>query len=256
MRSSLPSISAAREGSEREALESGDDGRADLAGVGRAEDEEDAVGRLLERLEEDVPALLDALDLVDDEDLVAQVGRSRIDARHELAHVVDLVVGRGIELDDVEGPPFADGRAAGTGVAGLAIAQVGAVDRLGEDAGHGGLARATRSDEEEAMAEAPEADGVAERLDDGRLSDHLGERLGAEAPIECLLGGAWLRRRGGALCHPLHGPCAADRRGPPAVRRRTRTELPCTLRRSRPPASPTEANSSDQAGPRHPASSA
>ena len=110
MRSSLPSISARRERSEREALEARDDGRADLARVGRAEDEEDAVGRLLERLEEDVPALLDALDLVDDEDLAAQVGRGRVDARQQLAHVVDLVVGRGVELDDVERTALADGR--------------------------------------------------------------------------------------------------------------------------------------------------
>ncbi len=114
----------------------------------------------LEGLEEDVPALLDALDLVDDEDLVAQVGGARVDARQELAHVVDLVVRRGVELDDVEGTALADGDAAGAGVAGLAVAQVGAVDGLGHDARHRGLARAARSDEEEAMAD---ADPVAPR---------------------------------------------------------------------------------------------
>ena len=98
--------------------------------------------RLLERLEEDVPALLDALHLVDDEDLAAQVRGARVDARHELAHVVDLVVGGGVQLDDVERPALADGDAAGAGVAGLAVAQVRAVDGLGHDARHGGLARA------------------------------------------------------------------------------------------------------------------
>ena len=72
------------------------------AGVGRAEDERDVVGRLLERLEEDVPALLDALDLVDDEDLAPQVRRGGVDARQQVAHVVDLVVRRGVHLDDVE----------------------------------------------------------------------------------------------------------------------------------------------------------
>ena len=148
----------------------------------------DALGRLLEGLEQDVPALLDALDLVDDEDLATQVGGGRVDARHELAHVVDLVVRGGVELDDVERTAVADGDAAGAGVTGLAIAQVGAVDGLGQDAGHRGLAGAARPDEQEGMADAPEADGVAQRLDDRLLADHLGEGLGAEAPIDGLWG--------------------------------------------------------------------
>ena len=42
---------------EVEALDAREDGRPDPAAVGRAEDEDDVVGRLLERLEEDVPAL-------------------------------------------------------------------------------------------------------------------------------------------------------------------------------------------------------
>ena len=42
---------------EVEALDARDDGRPDLGAVGRAEDEDDVVGRLLEGLEQDVPAL-------------------------------------------------------------------------------------------------------------------------------------------------------------------------------------------------------
>ncbi len=42
---------------EVESLEAREDGRPDPAGVGGAEDEDDVVGRLLERLEEDVPSL-------------------------------------------------------------------------------------------------------------------------------------------------------------------------------------------------------
>ena len=92
--------------------------------VGRAEDEQDAVGRLLERLEEDVPALLDALDLVDDEDLLAQVRGGRVDARQQLAHVVDAVVGRGVQLDDVERAALPDGDARRARVARLAVPEV------------------------------------------------------------------------------------------------------------------------------------
>ena len=77
---------------EGEALESRDDGRADAARIRRAEDEQDVGRRLLERLQQDVPALLDALDLVDDEDLLLEVGGRGVDARQQLAHVVDAVV--------------------------------------------------------------------------------------------------------------------------------------------------------------------
>ena len=197
------------QGPEGEALQPGDDGRADLAGVRRAEDEEDPRRWLLEGLEKDVPALLDALHLVDDEDLAAQVGRTRVDARDELAHVVDLVVGGGVQLDDVERPTLADGGAARAGIAGLAVAEVGAVDGLGHDPRHGRLARPAGAHEEEAMADPVQAHGVAERLDDRALADHLAERLGTEAPIERLPGAFALRaHRAGAVGHrsPWPGP--------------------------------------------------
>ena len=84
----------------------------------------DVVGRLLERLEQHVPALGDALDLVDDEDLAPQVRGRRVDARQQLAHVVDGVVGGRVDLDDVEGPALADRHAGLAGVAWLAVAQV------------------------------------------------------------------------------------------------------------------------------------
>ena len=197
-----------RQGAEGEALQTRDDGRADLAGVGGAEDEEHALGRLLERLEQDVPALLDALDLIDDEDLASQVSGTGVDARHQLAHVVDLVVGGCVELDHVERAALADGHAAGTGVTGFAVAQVGAVDGLGHDARHRGLARASRTDEEEAVADATEPNRVAQRLHHCVLTDDLGERLRAEAPIQRLAGGAArLEGRGRDVCH--RSPCAA-----------------------------------------------
>ncbi len=55
-------------------LQARDDRRPDARGVGRAEDEEHVGRWLLERLQEHVPAFLDALHLVDDEDLLAQIG--------------------------------------------------------------------------------------------------------------------------------------------------------------------------------------
>ncbi len=189
-----------RQRPEREALQARQDGRPDLARVGRAEDEDDVVGRILQRPEEDVPAFLDALDLVDDEDLAAQVRGRGVDARQQLAHVVDLVVGGRVELDHVERPALADRRAGLAAVARLAIDRVGAVDRLGQDAGHGRLAGAARSDEQEAVGQPVEADGVAQRLHDRGLAHHLAEGLGPPAAVDGLVGSRaghpWMIRPG------------------------------------------------------------
>ena len=90
----------------------------------------------------------DALDLVHDEDLAAQVRGGREDPRQQLAHVADCVVRGRVELVYVQGASFADGHARRAGVARLAVAQVGAVEGLRQDSGHRGLARAARPDEE------------------------------------------------------------------------------------------------------------
>ena len=110
-----------------------------------------------------------------------------VDARQQLAHVVDAVVARGVELDDVERPPLADGDAVGAGVVRLAVDGVGAVDCLGHDPRGERLARAARADEEQAVAQPIEPDGVAQRLDDRVLGNDVGERLRAPAPIERLV---------------------------------------------------------------------
>ena len=198
MRPSLPSISSMDRGRNVKRWRRDTTAGSDLAGVGGAEDEQHAVGRLLEGLEQDVPALLDALDLIDDEHLATQVGGRGVHPGNELAHVVDAVVGRGIELDDIHRTALADGDAGGARVARLAIAQVGAVDRLGQDARRGRLARATGAHEQQPVAEPIHAHGVLEGLDDGALADHLAERLGAEPPIDRLViavcvAAAWLR---------------------------------------------------------------
>ena len=70
MRRSLAVICFSGSGRKVKRCSRRDDCRSDARRIGRAEDEQDVGRRLLERLEEDVPALLDALDLVDDEDLL------------------------------------------------------------------------------------------------------------------------------------------------------------------------------------------
>ena len=83
--------------------------------------------------------------------LLRSAGRG-VDARQQLAHVVDAVVARRVELDDVERAALADGDAALAGVVGLAVDGVEAVDRLGHDPRGARLAGAARPDEEQAVA--------------------------------------------------------------------------------------------------------
>ncbi len=224
-----------RERAEVEALDAREDRRPDLAGIGRAEDEEDVRRRLLERLEEDVPSLRDPLDLVDDEYLRREVRRRRVDARQELADVVDPVVGRGVELDDVQGAALADRVAGGTGVARLAVGHVRAVDRLGEDPRERRLAGPARSHEQVGVAGPAGPERVPDRGHDRVLADDVLEALGPPAAIQRLVGGTF--------AHWAPDPGRGNRKKicrAPSVDQAV-------------PA-PTDVIDSDQAWPRHPTS--
>ena len=196
-----------------EPLEPRQDRRREVLGVRGGEHERHEVRRLLERLEECVPGVLrDLVRLVEDVDLAAQVRRGVVEALAELAHVVDATVGRGVDLDEVERTALADGIAGRAGVAGVGVrTQVRAVERLGKDPRQGGLARAARPGEQDGVRDLAGRHRVAERGDHRLLADDLGERLGAPAAVEGLVG----------------RPCGQRR----SCRRTRRGEVPCTLRR-------------------------
>jgi len=63
---------------------------------------------------------------------------------HFFAYVPDFVyasVAGSIQLDDVHEAAFIELHAVDTGIAGVAVSEVQAVDRLGDNPGRGGLAR-------------------------------------------------------------------------------------------------------------------
>ena len=187
--------------------------------MGRGEHEGDELGRLLERLEERVPGVLrDLVRLVEDVDLAAEVGRGVVDPLAELADVADAAVGRRVDLDQVEGPALADRDARRARVARVAVAQVRAVEGLGEDPGERRLAGPARPDEEDRVRDAVGANRVAEGLDDRPLADDLREGLGAPAAIEGLVRRGGALRRGGAHGAPVRSRAGGSR-------------LPCTHRR-------------------------
>ncbi len=170
------------------ALEARQDGGREPGRLGGGEQEEDEVGRLLDRLQERVPGIArDLVGLVEDVDLAAEMpGRIRQPIA-QVADLVDAAVGRRVDLEDVERRALADRHAGITRVAGIAVAEVGAVDGLGQDPRERRLAGAARADEQDRVRDPVGADGVAQRLDDGFLPDDLAERLGAPAAIERLV---------------------------------------------------------------------
>ena len=58
----------------------------------------------------------------------------------------------------------------------------------GQDPGGGGLAAAARPGEDERLGDALALEGVAQRAGDGRLAQHVVERLGPPLPRERLVG--------------------------------------------------------------------
>ena len=121
------------------------DGRDDLLGLGRGEDEAEVLRRLLDQLEQGVEALRrDHVGLVDDVDLVAAPDRREERLLPQVARVVDAAVGGRVDLDHVDRPGPAPGQVA----AAVALAaRVGdrrlhAVEGAGQDPGGRGLAAA------------------------------------------------------------------------------------------------------------------
>ena len=165
------------------------DGAEHLVGLGRREDELDVLGRLLDELEQRVEALRrHHVRLVEDEDLVAVACGGEHGALAQVAGVVDAVVARGVDLDDVERAAAAAREldAAGTHAARGVGGPLGAVEAPGEDAGRGGLAAAAWAAEQVGVIHPIGAERGHERLGHLRLSDHLGERL---RPVAAIQGG-------------------------------------------------------------------
>ena len=118
---------------------------------------------------------------VDDEDLLAIAHRHDREALDDdLADVVDARVRRGVDLEDVD---VATVRNLAAGIAfparlrRRAVATL-AVQRLGQDAGRGGLADTARPGEDERLRHEPVVrDGVAKRARHRLLSDDILETL-------------------------------------------------------------------------------
>jgi len=188
-------------------------------GLGGREDEHHVRRRLLERLQQRVGGRrAEHVDLVDDVDLaLRRPGEPEVDALHEIAHVVDTVVRRRVELREVEERALRDRDAVLALAARLGVGlEVEAVERLGEQAGRGGLAGAAGAGEQVRVADATLTDRVAQGGDDVLLADDLAE------PLRTVFAVQRLRRHGSTL--PPASDVLSRRLGPvwsPASRERS-----------------------------------
>ena len=197
------------------------DRRRHLVDLGRRHHEDDVRGRFFDRLEQRVEGLGgEAVHFVDDEDLVAVAHRRHAEAGDDdLADLVDLRVGGGVDLEHVHVAPFGDLDAGVADAAGIGGRALFAVEAPRQDARRGGLADAARAGEHEGLGDAAAGDGVAQRLRDGALADHVFEALGPPLPGENLVRHRCVRVRRDVRVRGLE---KRSRTGPTATRRRLR----------------------------------
>ena len=167
---------------EIETLAAREDGLQNLLRVGGAQHKDHVCRRLLKRLEQRVERRRrEHVDLVDDINLVLAAHRGKVDGVDDLlAHVVHAGTACGIELVDIRVVALGDELALLASTVGHAAActlgarrlGIAAQQRLGQNARHGGLARAARSAEQVGVGQAPLGDGVLERRDDMLLAHH------------------------------------------------------------------------------------
>ena len=146
--------------------------------------------RLLENLQQRIERRgREHVHLVDDVHALFQHRRGIDRLLAQGADVVDAVVRRGVELRNIEQRPLVDPTAGLALVARLTVHRMQAVDRLGEDARAGRLARAARPREEIGVRGAPLLHLPAEGIGDVALADDLGKGFGPPLAVQRLVHG-------------------------------------------------------------------
>ena len=149
------------------------DRRWDFVRFGRAEDELHMLGRFFHCFEQRVERRgREHVDLVNDVDLEVTTHRSVRGVGDQLASFLDLVVRRGVDLDDI-------GILSREHRVGDVVLVLRIVEFVREDPRHGGLPDPSRSDEEVCVVDTIRIDRGFERLGDRFLSDHSVKGAGA-----------------------------------------------------------------------------
>ena len=161
----------------------------DLLGVGRRKNELDVFGRLLEGLQHRVERRRgEHVDFVDDVYLESPAARCVHRVLQELAHLVDLGVGCGIDFYQVDEAARVDFHAGRTLPAGTGADARLAIEAFREDPGEGRLAHAAGPGEQVRVVQALLIQRVAQRPDHVLLPDQRLERARSPLAGENLVG--------------------------------------------------------------------
>ena len=187
------------DGPEVEALAARDDGGEDFIRLGGREDELHVRGGLLEGLEKGVEGRIrEHVDLIDVVNLERGIGGSVLHRLAELADLLDAIVGRTIDFEDIERVSFRDFHQ--LGVIGVKIDGGAAriVERFRENTGSRGFTGATGAYEEVSVGETALFDGVAKGADDVILPQNIFEGAGTIFAGKNLIAQNWAEFRRGA----------------------------------------------------------
>ncbi|SBV35169.1 hypothetical protein STPYR_10099 [uncultured Stenotrophomonas sp.] len=154
-------------------------GHRQLLRVGGGQQELHVFRRLLQRLQQRVERRLGQhVHLVDQVHLVLAARGHVLGVLDHLAYIVHAGVGGRVDLQQVDVAAGVDVQAGRALPARVGAGAVLAVQRLGEDAGDGGLANAAGAGEQEGVVDAAAVQRVAQRADHVFLAHQLGETLG------------------------------------------------------------------------------
>ena len=165
------------------------DGGKHLLRVGGGQHEDDVGRRFLQRLQQGVGRRgRQHVDLVDDVHLLP-ARRPERGPGDQVPHGIHTVVGGGVQLVDIQGGALGDLGTGRTLPARLTVPEVGAVQRLGQNPGGGGLAGPSRAAEEVGMGGPAVPHRIAKGEDHMVLPLDLGEGRRSEPAIQGLIRG-------------------------------------------------------------------
>ena len=176
------------------------DGDEHLFRLGRGEDEDHVLRRLLDHLEQGVePFGGDLVRLVDDDHLVPVTDGDEGDPVAQVPGVVDAAVAGRVDLDDVERARAAVGQvqARRAHQAGRRGGALDAVERTGQDPGARGLAAPAGPGEQVRVVDATLGQGGRDRPDRVVLTHDVGEGVGAVPAVQ-------REERSAAISHGPH----------------------------------------------------
>ena len=154
-------------------------GRQDKNGVRR---------RLFERLQQRVESgCRKHVHFVNNVNFEAGLVGGEIDLIAQVAHIFNAGVRGGVNFDQIHKAALVDRLAMQAGIAGpFGQLWLQAVDRFGQQTGGSGLAGAARASEQESMRHPVGGDGIAQRLHDVLLANHLVPLGRTPFTIQCL----------------------------------------------------------------------